>query len=186
MGHDAAGRRPRVRPAQGLPGRRPARPRLRPPHRPHGRVLQPERRRAHRGAAAAALDGTRLVGVPPGEGPPAARGGPARPLLHLPDQAPPDRRRDDGRPGSGGPCRAARLPVGAGGGDVEGSAHGHRRRRRSDRRGLALAPFQEGPKAGVRPPPHQGEGLPHRLRGGDTGDGHPPRDGRAAGGTGAG
>ncbi len=186
MGHDAAGRRPRVRPAQGLPGRRPARPRLRPPHRHPGRVLQPERRRAHRGAAAAALPGTRVVAGPSGEDPQAARGRPPGPRLHLSDQAPPDRRRDDGRAGRGGPCRAAGLPVGAGGGDLEGRGHGHRRRRRSDRRGLVVAPLEEGQEARLRPSDHQGEGLPHRLRGGDTGDGHPPRDGRAAGGTGAG
>ena len=122
--HNAQGRRPRVRAPAHLPGRRPPRPRLRPPHRPHGRAVQPGRGGAHRGAADAALHGTRLVGVPPGEGPQAARGGAARPLLHLSDQAPTDGRRDDGRPGRGGPGRPPRLPVGAGGRDLEGRAHG--------------------------------------------------------------
>ena len=37
------GRRPRVRAAQGLPGRRPARSRLRPAHRPDGRSVRPVR-----------------------------------------------------------------------------------------------------------------------------------------------
>ena len=147
VGHDPQSRRPRVRPAQGLPGRRPPRPRLRPPHRPHGRVLQPRREGAHRGAADAALDGTRLVAGPHGEGPQASRGGQAGPLLHLPDPAAPDGRRDDGRAGRGGIGRPERLPVGAGGRDVEGSAHGHRHRGGPDRRRLAVAPLEEGQEA---------------------------------------
>ena len=40
---------------------------------------------------------------------------------------------------------------------------------------LGLAPLQEGPQAGLRPHPHQGEGLPHRLRRRDSGDGGPAR-----------
>ena len=95
------------------------------------------------------------------------------PVLHLPDPAPPDGRRDDGRAGGGGVGRPAGLPVGAGGRDLEGRGHGHRRRRSPGRRRLALAPHQEGRKAGLRPPAHQGEGLPHRLRRRDSGDGHP-------------
>ena len=148
-------------------------PGFRPPHRPHGRALQPQRGGARGGAADAALDGTRLVGVPPGEGPQAACGGPARPRLHLSDQAPPARRRDDGRPGRGGPGRPPGLPVGAGGGDLEGRAHGSGRRPRPGRGRLGLAPLEEGPQAGLRPHPHQGEGLPHRLRRRDSGDGDP-------------
>ncbi len=186
MGHDPAGRRPRVRPAQGLPGRRPPRPRLRPPHRHPGRVLQPRREGAHRGAADAALDGTRLVAGPHGEGPQASRGGPSGPLLHLPDPAAPDRRRDDGRAGRGGIGRPERLPVGAGGRDVEGSAHGHRRRGGPDRRRLAVAPLEEGQEARLRPSDHQGEGLPHRLRRRATAGGRPARNVRPEAGAGAG
>ena len=183
--HDPAGRRPRVRPPAHLPGRRPARPRLRPPHRPHGRAVEPERGGARGGAAAAALPGTRLVGGPSRKGPQAARRGAAGPLLHLPDQAPSDRRRDDGRPGRGGPGRRQGLPVGAGGGDLEGRTAGRGRRPGPGRRRLGLAPLEEGPKARPRPAPHQGEGLPHRLRRRASGDGGPARRHGAAAGQGA-
>ena len=175
MGHDPAGRRPRVRPPAHLPGRRPARPRLRPPHRPHGRPVQPEPGGARGGAAAAALPGTRLVGGPPGQGPQAARRGAAGPLLHLPDQAPADGRHHDGRPGHSGPGRRQGLPVGAGGGDLEGRPAGRGHRPRPDRRRLGLAPLEEGPLPRPRPAPHPGKGLPHRLRRRASGDGGPAR-----------
>ena len=68
-----------------------------PPHRPHGCSLGPGGRRARGGAAASALPGPRLVPAPHGEGSQAARHGAARARLHLPDQAPADGRRDDGR-----------------------------------------------------------------------------------------
>ena len=76
--HDPAGRRPRVRPAENIQGRRPARPRLRPPHRPDGRTLGPGGRRARGGAAPAALPRPRLVPAPHGKGPQEARHGAAR------------------------------------------------------------------------------------------------------------
>ena len=82
---DPASRRPRVRPPAHLPGRRPARPRLRPADRPHGRAVEPEPGGARGGAAAAALPGTRLVGVPPGQGPQAAGHGAEGTRLHLPN-----------------------------------------------------------------------------------------------------
>ena len=65
------------------------------------------------------------------------------------------------------------LPVGTGGGNLEGRATGYRHRPRSRRGRLALAPLQKGQETGVRPPPHQGEGLPHRLRCRASGDGLP-------------
>ena len=131
---------------------------------------------AGRGAADAAFPGTRVVAGPPGEGPQAARGGPAGPRLHLPDQASPVGRRDDGRPGRRGIGRRERLPVGAGRGGVEGRGDGRR----------ALPPpwppggwlwhrLKKGRKARLRPAPHQGEGLPHRLRRRASGDGVPAK-----------
>ena len=164
MGHDPAGRRPRVRPPAHLPGRRPARPRLRPPHRPDGRSLRAARGGARRGAAAAALPRTRLVAVPPGEGPQATRHGAEGARLHLPDQAAPDGRDDDGRPGPGGAGRPQGLPVGAGRRDMEGRAPGDRHSPGASRRRPRLAPLEEGAVPRLRPPAHQGEGLPHRLR----------------------
>ena len=112
--HDAAGRRPRLRAPAHLPGRRPARPRLGPPHRPPGRSDGPAPRRARRGAAAAALPGSRLVRGPHGEGPQASGHGAEGTRLHLPDQAPPDGRHHDGGPWGGGAGRPQGLPVGAG------------------------------------------------------------------------
>ena len=75
--------------------------------------------------------------------------------------------------GVAAPGRRQRLPVGAGGRDLEGRAHGSGRRLRPRRWRLGLAPLEEGPQAGLRPDPHQGEGLPHRLRRRDSGDGDP-------------
>ena len=180
MEHDAAGRRPRVRAPAGLQGRRPARPRLGPPHRPAWRSDRPAPRRARRGQVAAALPGIRLVPGPHGEGPQAAGHGAARALLHLPDQAPPDRRHHDGRPGSGGAGRAQGLPVGAGGRDVEGRPLGRGRRRGDRPGGLGLAPMEEGPLPRLRPPPGEGEGLPHRLRRRATGRRHRAPDDAAS------
>ncbi len=55
---------PEYVPAEDIPRRRPARPRLRPPHRPDGRSLGPPRGGAGGCAAVAALPGTRLVPAP--------------------------------------------------------------------------------------------------------------------------
>ena len=122
--HDAAGRRPRLRAPAHLPGRRPARPRLGPPHRPPGRSDGPAPRRARRGAAAAALPRSRLVRGPHGEGPQASGHGAEGTRLHLPDQAPPDGRHHAGGPWGGGAGRGQGLPVGAGRGGVESRAAG--------------------------------------------------------------
>ena len=164
MEHDAQGRRPRVRPAQGVQGRRPPRPRLRPDHRPAGRAVESTPPGARHGPPDAALPRTRLVAGPHGEGPPTCRGAEAGPILHLSDQTPAHGRRDDGRPGRGRGRRPAGVPVGPGGRDLEGRAHGHRRRRSLGRRRLALASLQEISLPRVRPEPHQGESLPHRFR----------------------
>ena len=91
--------------------------------------------------------------------------------LHLPDQAAPDGRRDDGRARHRGAGRAQRLPVGAGRGDMEGGAPWDGNGPWAGGRRLGVAPLEEGPQAGGRPPAHQGEGLPHRLRRRDTGHG---------------
>ena len=103
MGHDPLLRRTRLPAPTNLPGRRSAGPRLRPPHRPPGGALVPQGWRAHRGPAAAALPGSRLVPGPSGEGAEAARRRAKGPLLHLHHQAPPDRRRNDGHPRRGSP-----------------------------------------------------------------------------------
>ena len=176
-----AGRRPRVRPPAHLQGRRPARPRLRPPHRPHGRALGPQRGGARGGAADAALPRPRLVPGPHGQGPQAARHGAEGARLHLPDQAPPDGRHHDGRAGHRGAGRPQGLPVGAGRRGMEGGAVGHGHGPGAGRGRVGVAPLEEGQQAGGRPSAHQGEGLAHRLRRGDTGHGGPARrDGAAA------
>ena len=164
MEHDPAGRRPRVRPAENIQGRRPARPRLRPPHRPHGRALGPGGRRARGGAAASALPRPRLVPGPSRKGPQEARHGAARARLHLPDQAVADGRRDDGRARPGRAGRAEGLPLGAGRRDMEGRAPGDGNGPGPARRRLGVVAVEEVPQAGGRPSAHQGEGLPHRLR----------------------
>ena len=82
---------------------------FRSPDRPAGRSVCPAAPREDRCAAAAAFPGSRLVAGPPRKGPPEAGRRAEGTRLHLPDQAPPARRRDDGRAGSGGrwrPCRA--------------------------------------------------------------------------------
>ena len=164
MEHDPAGRRPRVRPAEHLQGRRPARPRLRPPHRPHGRALGPGGRRARGGAAASALPRTRLVAAPSRKGPQEARHGAERARLHLPDQAAADGRRDDGRPRHRRAGRAEGLPLGAGRRDMEGGAPGDGNGPGAARRRLGVVAVEEGPQARRGPHPDTGEGLPHRLR----------------------
>ena len=160
----AAGRRPRVRPPEDLQGRRPARPRFGPPHRPDGRSVGPPREGARGGASAAALPRSRLVAAPHGEGPQAARHGAEGARLHLPDQAPADGRRDDGRPRPGRACRPQGIPVGAGRRDMEGRAPGDGHGPGAGRGRLGMVALEEGPQAGGRPPAHQGEGLPHSLR----------------------
>ena len=171
MVDDPAGRRPRVRPSEDLQGRRPARPRLRPPHRPDGRSDGPQRGGARRGAADAALPGTRLVAAPSREGPQAARHGAEGTRLHLPDETSPDGRHHDGRVGHRRSRRAEGLPVGAGRRDMEGGAVGCRHGPGACGRRMGLVAVEEGPQAGGGPDPHTGEGLPHRLRRGDTGHG---------------
>ena len=90
--------------------------------------------------------------------------------LHLPDQAPPDGRHHDGRAGHRRSRRAEGLPVGAGRRDMEGGAVGQSVTALGlVGRRLGLVAVEEGPQAGGRPGPHTGEGLPHRLRRGDTG-----------------
>ena len=157
---DPAGRRPRVPPSAHLPRRRPARPRLRPPHRPHGRALCPLRGGARGGAAAAALPGSRLVPGPPGQGPQAARHGAEGTRLHVPDQAPADGRHHDGRPRPGRSRRPQGLPVGAGRRDMEGGAPGDRRGPGAGRRRLGMAPLEEGPQARRGPAPDHGRRSP--------------------------
>ena len=164
MEHDPAGRRTRVRPSPHLPRRRPARPRLRPPHRPDGRADGPQRRGARGGAAVAALPGTRLVAAPHGEGPQAARHGAEGARLHLPDQAAPDGRRDDGRPRHRRSRRPEGLPVGAGRRDMEGRAVGHGHGPGAGRRRVGLVAVEEGPQARGGPSADTGKSLPHRLR----------------------
>ena len=164
MEHDPAGRRPRVRPAENIQRRRPARPRLGPPHRPDGRALGPQRGGARGGAAVAALPRPRLVPAPSRKGPQEARHGAARARLHLPDQAPAVGRCDDGRPRHRRAGRPQGLPVGPGRGDMEGGASGDGNRPGAGRRGLGLVVVEEGPQARRGPAAHQGEGLPHRLR----------------------
>ena len=119
-----AGRRTGVRPPAHLPGRRPPRPRLRPPHSPDGGALGPLRGRARRGPADAALPRPRLVPGPHGQGSQAARHGAAGSRLHLPDQAVADGRHHDGRPRHRRACGPQGLPVGAGRRDMEGGAAG--------------------------------------------------------------
>ena len=108
-------------------------------------------RRAHRGAADAALPRPRLVPAPPGKGPQAARHGAEGARLHLPDQAAPDGRRDDGRARHRRAGRPEGLPVGAGRGDMEGGAPWDGRGPGAGRRRLGMAPLEEGPQAGGRP-----------------------------------
>ena len=175
MVDDPAGRRPRVRAPENLPRRRPARPRLRPPHRPDGRSDGPQRGGARRGAADAALPRPRLVAAPSREGPQAARHGAEGTRLHLPDETSPDGRHHDGRVGHRRSRRAEGLPLGAGRGDMEGRPPGSRNGPGAGRRGLGLVAVEEGPQAGGGPDPHTGEGLPHRLRRGDTGRRRPAR-----------
>ena len=140
------GRRTGVRPPENLPGRRPARSRLRPPHRPHGRALCPLRGRARRGPFDAALPRPRLVPGPHGQGPQAARHGAAGARLHVPDQAPADGRHHDGRPRPGRACGPEGLPVGAGRRDMEGGAPGGGHGPGAGRRRLGMAPLEEGPQ----------------------------------------
>ena len=181
----AEGGRPRVRAPQNLQGRRPARPRLRPPHSPHGRPLRAGGQGAGGGPADAALPGTRLVAGPHGQGPQAARHGAEGARLHIPDQAPADGRRDNGRTRPGGAGRPQGLPVGAGRRDMEGGAAGRRRGHRTGGGRLRMAPLEEGPEPRRRPHPDTGKGLPHRLRRrasghGDTARRHPAPAGRGA------
>ena len=78
---------------------------------------------------------------------------PKRARLHLPDQAPPDGRRDHGRPRPGRSRRAEGLPVGAGRRDMEGCGppgHGHGSRAGSGQ--LGLVAVEEGPQAASRTP----------------------------------
>ena len=166
---------------------RPPRPRLGPPHRPPGGAVEPERQRAHRGAADAALPGTRLV---------------AETTWRRPTSGPVEERRDPSYTYQTKPLQTdgvtmAVLGLAAlaalrgylwvqGGGDVEGSPDGSGSHRRPGRRGLALAPHQEGPKARLRPPAHQGEGGPHRLRRRASDRRRPARNGRPEEGAGAG
>ena len=99
-----------------------------------------------------------------GQGTQASRHGAARARLHLPDQAPADGRRDDGRPrhrGAGGP---EGIPVGAGRGDMEGGASRRRHGPGPARRRLGLAPLEEGPQAGGRPAADTRKSLTDRLR----------------------
>ena len=136
-------------------------------------------------AAAAALPRPRLVAAPHGEGPQAARHGAARAVLHLPDQAVADGRRDDGRARhrrAGGPQG---LPVGAGRRDMEGGAPWRRNGPGAGRRRLGMVAVEEGPQARGRPSAHQGEGLPHSLRRRATGRRRPVLRRRAAAGQGA-
>ena len=121
--------------------------------------------------------------------PQASGGGPARPLLHLPDQAPPDGRHHDGGPWGGGAGRPQGLPVGAGRGGVESRAAGRGRIPGAGCGGLGLVSLEEGPLPRVRPPPDKGEGLPRRLRRRDPGHrrhapGHPAPTRQGAAGPG--
>ena len=111
-----------------------------------------------------ALPGSRLVPGPPAEGFQEPGPAAARPVLHLPDQAPATGRRDHGRSrrrGAGGPQG---LPVGAGRGVSQGVAPGLGRRLRPHRGGLGLVALEAVPQPGLRPAADQGEGGPHRLR----------------------
>ena len=119
--------------------------------------------------------------APHGQGPQAARHGAEGARLHLPDQAPPDGRHHDGRPRHRGAGRPQGLPVGAGRRGMEGGAVGHGHGPGAGRGRVGVAPLEEGQQAGGRPSAHQGEGLAHRLRRGDTGHRGPARrDGAAA------
>ena len=124
VGDDPAGRRPGVRAPANIPGRRPAGPRLRSPHRPDGGALGPLPGGAGGGAAAAALPGTRLVPATPGPRPQGGRPREPRTLLHLPDQAAATGRRDHGRAGRRGSGGPPGLPVDTGRGVPQGVAAG--------------------------------------------------------------
>ena len=176
MGHDPRLRRPRLRAPARLSRRRPAGPRLRPPHRPHRRSVGPQGGGAHRCPAAAALPGTRLVAGPSGEGAEAARRGAKGPLLHLHHQALSDRRRDDGHPRRGSPGGPARLLLDAVRRDLEGDSAGSGVPARSSRGGLGLVALEAGSLPRLLPDIDQGEGLPHRLRRPAPGHRHPAHE----------
>ena len=180
-----AGRRTGVRAPAHLPGRRPARPRLRPLHRPDGRSLSPLRGRAGGDPAAAALPRPRLVAGPSREGTQEAWHGAEGSRIHLSDQAPADGRHNDGRAGHRRSRGPEGLPVGAGRGDMEGRPHGDGRGHGTGRRRLGMVPLEKGTQPRRRPAAHQGEGLPHRLRGRSAGHGDPAPGHDAAPGRGA-
>ena len=173
MEHDPGRRRPRLPSPPHLPGRRPAGPRLRPAHRPSRGLVYFARQGAHRGPDPAPLPGTRLVGGPHGQ----SRQEPCHRtqgrLIHLSDQAPPDRRRPHDRPGPGGPQRLPGLLLGTGRGDVEGRTPGRWRGLGDGRGGLGMVALEEGPLPRPRPATDKGEGLPHRLWRGASGHRHP-------------
>ena len=153
-----------VRAPAHLPGRRPAGPRLRPPAGRHRLPVRPAPGGTGPGPPAAALPGSRLVPGPPAEGFQEPRPAAARPVLHLPDQAPAAGRRHHGRPGRRSAGRPQGLPLGAGRGVSQGVAPGFGRRHRPHRGGLGLVALEAVPQPGLRPAADQGEGGPHRLR----------------------